>query len=439
MRDDDLMVWSPFVRVALGFAIAAGFGLGGLLFAASALHLPLGAWWSATAQAHGHVQLFGWIGLPVCGIGWHFLPRLRGAPHPNPRRTALALGLLATGILTRVLVQPTLAAVEPTPTTLRSSLLFLLLCSGLLELGGASLVLVGIVGLPRQGPPLAGRSGFRAIWPLVLVGFVACWLALATNLVGLVQIAVSGATLVAAPFDRVTIDLALYGFLLPMTIAMSARLFPLYFQTAPPAPNVLRAGLIVGGLGLAARVAGDVGDSPMLAGLGRVLQAGGIGLFIVGLGIFAGRRPLPRRQGHPLADPIQLHALTAYAWLLFTAILLGWGGLAALVPQLPPPPDGERHALGVGFFTVLILGVGARLLPGFARRPLRHAGLCWLTLVLGNGAALLRVGPLLLPTLLPAAWASATLASAGIAGMLGLGLFAWNLAGVAPDRGKAPA
>src|SRR3954452_215743 len=186
MRDADLAVWSPFVRAALGFAIVAGFGLGGLLFAASALQLPVQGWWPATAQAHGHLQLFGWVGLPVCGISWHFLPRLRGAPHADPRRATLALGLLAAGLFARALLQPALAAGGLGPSAPRAFLLVLLVGSGLLELAGASLVLGGIAALPRQGPPLGGRQAFQAIWPLVLVSFVACWLALAINLAGMI-------------------------------------------------------------------------------------------------------------------------------------------------------------------------------------------------------------------------------------------------------------
>jgi len=73
-------VWPPFVWASLGLAITAGFGLGAALFAAQALQAPIGLWWPAAAQAHGHTQLFGWIGLMVLGVGFHVLPRLRGAP-----------------------------------------------------------------------------------------------------------------------------------------------------------------------------------------------------------------------------------------------------------------------------------------------------------------------------------------------------------------------
>ena len=47
-------VWRPFVRASLAVAVVGGFGLGGALFAALAFGWPLGPWWPAAAQAHGH-------------------------------------------------------------------------------------------------------------------------------------------------------------------------------------------------------------------------------------------------------------------------------------------------------------------------------------------------------------------------------------------------
>jgi uncharacterized protein involved in response to NO len=433
MADNGRAIWVPYMRLAVGLALSAGFGFGALLFAAGALGLPIGAWWAATAQAHGHSQLFGWVGLPVCGIGWQFLPRLRGAPHADPRRTMLALGLLALGLLGRIVAQPALAAGVATATVWR----LLLIGSGVLELLGATLVLAAVARLPRQGPPLATRDGFRAIWPLVLTAFCSCWLALALNLAGLVGLVRSGATLIAAPLDRATIDLTFYGFLLPMAVAMSARLFPLYFRTPPVDPRALRVGLALAGAGLALRLGGDIGQHPTVAGLGRLLQAGGLALFVLALGIFARRRPSPRAVRRLSAEPTHLHALTAYAWFLVGTALVSWQGLALLAPGLPAPPDGERHALGAGYLTVLIIGIGARLLPGLARRPMHHEGFCWATLVLANGAALLRVGFPLLPGGTPAPLASVALAAAGLCGMAAVGLFAFNLADGARSAGVA--
>jgi uncharacterized protein involved in response to NO len=94
-QDND--IWPPFVRTAVGLALTPGFGLGGMLFAAPALGLPVGAWWPAAAQVHAHVQLFGWAGLMVLGVAFHFLPRLRGRPLAHRERAPAVLWLLAGG------------------------------------------------------------------------------------------------------------------------------------------------------------------------------------------------------------------------------------------------------------------------------------------------------------------------------------------------------
>ncbi len=75
---DQRHVHEPFVFAALAFALTAGFGYAAIIVATLALKFPLGAWWIALMQAHGHAQLFGWTGLFVIGVGLFFLPRLRG-------------------------------------------------------------------------------------------------------------------------------------------------------------------------------------------------------------------------------------------------------------------------------------------------------------------------------------------------------------------------
>src|ERR671933_2296764 len=98
-------VTPPFVWAATALAVVAGFGLGGALFAALLGPRP-GLWWPAAAQAHGHVQLFGWAGLMVLGVGLHFLPRLRGAALAAPWLTRWVLALVAGGLVVRLVAQP---------------------------------------------------------------------------------------------------------------------------------------------------------------------------------------------------------------------------------------------------------------------------------------------------------------------------------------------
>jgi uncharacterized protein involved in response to NO len=309
-----------------------------------------------------------------------------------------------------------------------------------LELVGATLALGLLARTMRAVSVGRPAAELRAVLPFFVAAFAAFWLALGANLVGLVGAASAGSALVPQTVDRLTIQLAFHGFLVPISVAMSARTFPLYLRTPPPRSGPLRFGLALLLAGLALRIAGEAGSAPAIGGLGQLAQAAALGTFVLALGVFAPRRPLPRRPVRPLADPIQLHALTAYLWLLVAAGLLARSGLAAVgaTGADAVPSDAEWHALGAGFVTLLILGVGAHLLPGFARRPLRSPELIWLTLVLGNAAALLRLGPVLLASRLPAALGSHLLAAAGLAGLLAVAAFGVNVTGAGVPQSLHP-
>jgi uncharacterized protein involved in response to NO len=425
-------IWSTFVRAALALGIVGGFGLGGLLFAAIALRLPLGAWWTAAAQAHGQVQSLGWAGLTVIGVALHFLPRLRGAAPSRPVLALPALALLVAGLLLRLICQPLLA--DPPAAWLRPAVRLGLGCAGLFGLVGATLSLAGLARALANGPPLRRREGFRQVAPFLLVTFGCYWAANALTGAGLVATAWRGTGLLDAPLERASTLLALYGFLWPICIAMSARLLPLHVRTALPHHAALRASLACAIVGLALRL-GTAFGATTLDGFGQLLLAASLVLAIAGLRVFAPRRPLPRPTPPIVTEPIQVAVLSAYGWLALTALLLGLNGLATL--GLPvPAPAGETHAFGAGFVTILILGVGAALFPGFARRPLRSPRLLWAILLAANLAALARVLPPWLGSILPPRLASAALAVAGLCGVLALLFFAANLAGPRPPATK---
>jgi uncharacterized protein involved in response to NO len=129
--------------------------------------------------------------------------------------------------------------------------------------------------------------------------------------------------------------------------------------------------------------------------------------------------------------------LSAYLWLLVVIALLVLGGLEALgVAGIAVDPDAERHALGAGFVTLLILGVGAFLLPGMTGRRRLSWGLLWTTGACANVAAVLRVAPVALPGLLPGASAAGAVAASGLLGLVALVLFGIN---VVIGRAPAPA
>ncbi|HEX7103681.1 MAG TPA: NnrS family protein, partial [Nitrolancea sp.] len=210
--------------------------------------------------------------------------------------------------------------------------------------------------------------------------------------------------------------------------AMSARLFPLYATTQLPYVHLLSFGAAALVIGLFVRLIGNLAHIDALSGCGQIAQAAGIGAAIIALRVFERRRTLPRRQVRIRTDPLQLHLISAYAWLGLAGVLLWFNGLNRLGLELwHPGMDAERHALGAGFVTLLIFGVGSEMLPGFAQQALRRPQLRWATLALGNLAALLRIAPLLFPGSLSTQGNAAVMSSAGLLGALAIGLFLVNI------------
>lgn len=429
-----------FIWWAIALALTAGFGQGMAMFLHLAAGQPSGLWWVAAAQAHGHIQIFGWGGMFALGVALYFMPRLRGCPAPSPQAIRIAAWLVGSGLLLRAVGGPATtvadgAAWEPLARVA-------LALSGLVELAGVALALGALVAAARRGPPLASRAGLVAVLPFTLAFALSFVAALALNAWG-VALAARGTGLVDGRISWLVVQLGLVGMLVSICAAVSARTFPLYLRLRVPPPRELYAlaGLFLAGLGL--RLAGGLAPEPDggPATLGSLL----LGLAFVGLVLCLdvplqrSRRELPGQTELFVPEYIASAWLIrgAYAWLGVAGLLLVADALGGWGFGWRPPQDAERHAIGAGLVTLLILGMAVRLLPGFTGRRLASVQLVWATVWLGNAAALLRVVPLFLPS------SRVTLALLGLSGLLGLAAvacLALNLRNTLRDPvGPAPA
>jgi uncharacterized protein involved in response to NO len=410
----------------VAFALVVGFGLGGALFLLPRTDEPAGGWFVAAGRVHGHIQLIGWAGLMVLGVALYFLPRLRGRGLAHPEHARTTLVLLVAGLLLRVLTEPALAA-DPTGRwsfAVRPGLI----ASGLLELAGVSLALALLVLTLRGDPPAMQRDGLRQMLFVLAVAFASFWLASLTNLLYVWSEATGNPAATTTTFDRVAVLLAMYGFLVTISVGMGVRVFPLHFGAQHPDLRLVRFGLAMLVAGLVARVCGVAAGRQELAAAGILILAVALVLLVVGLRIFAPRRRIPGQRKAWYADPAQLCGLTAFVWLVMDAGLLAVLAAATLIgASTGALMDAERHLVGAGFITLLIFGEGANLLPGFARCPLRTEWLVWITLGLGNCAVLLRVGPLILAGALQGSAPEWVLGAAGVVDLLAVGAFAANV------------
>jgi uncharacterized protein involved in response to NO len=434
---------APALRSALIVGVAGGFTLATVLTLTAALHAPQGLWWRALVQTHGFLQLYGWAGLFALGVGAYVLPRLRGAPLALSGALGWVLGLHLASLVLRFACQP-LAALTPSGLPRAG-----LVVSGVLEVGAVGLIYACVLLTLRHGPPLAARPAFVKLLPLLGVALLSFGGAAVVNLINMARLAQSSSGIVAEPGDTLNVTLGLFGFLVPIALAMSAQMLPTYagLMSFPQKLLWTLTGLYASGLlfYLLGMVAGPFGQAwgALATGLGWV--ALGVALLIffsycVALMRRRGQMPgrLARRSPTPnqMRRTYRLHVLTqeqkfgpfvaliasAYLWGALAALLLLVDGAALLVSGvIVVPLDAIRHSLALGFITLLICGIAPRMLTGFSGASIRSARLVTATLWLGNAAVILRLSAYWLP---PLAGDGAAFQAAlfGASGPLGLAL-----------------
>lgn len=440
---------------SLAVALTVGFGYAAVLAVLIGFQLPMGPWWVAMLQAHGHAQLLGWIGLFIIGVSLYFLPRLAGTPLRHPRLSAWILSLLVTGIFLRAVSQPLLAAglEEPIHTVLRWTLGI----SALLETTGVFCYLFLLVGTLRSAVP--NRPALRTVRIFLAIA-VAGWGLYSPLAAALaIQAGFGDSPLLHIAWNRFGIELFTAFAILPTAMAFSVRTFPLYLRLPAVRWPVGRFGqvyllaLILIHVPVLAQLTGVSFASSLshLSPIGKILRGGILLLFIWKLDILFRRYPpwTVHRIGEPGPDrrptrpglpdygefgQFELLLYTAYVFLALAATVeLVDGALVLFHVVSPFDPDALRHTHLAGFITLLLLGMAPRMVPGFLhKRKVAFPGLVVATFLLATAAALCRIAPLLLAEILHRVPGGLTVSMtafgfSGVLGWLAAAVLSYNL------------
>ncbi|HKT39669.1 MAG TPA: hypothetical protein VJR48_14935, partial [Ktedonobacterales bacterium] len=416
-RQELFSLVAPMLGAALLIGASGGFVLATVLTLTRAFHVPTGAWWVALAQAHGHLQLYGWAGLFILGVAFHFLPRLRGAGLAYPNQIPKLLQMLVAGIVLRGIGQPLFAATGQGISKIA------MVASGAVEAFAFLGFLAILIATAMQGPKLSTRPQLQKTMPFLVGIFASLGLAAIINMfnVSLASV-VAVAGVVPASDDAINVTLGLLGFLVPMALTMSAQTLPMY-AGLEPFPRKLFWPLAIGYFGgLALALVGIGSGVGWLEGLGTFLVGAVLLIFVsLFMRLMRARGKLPQRVAKLAPEPeaaehhyrrqissdrsaygpfVALVA-SAYTWAIVGGALLVIDGIAgALDLGAPFSLDAARHSLAIGFIALLICGIAPRMVPGFSGGHILSAKLVTATLWLGNSAAILRVGSLLIAPLL---------------------------------------
>lgn len=357
-------------------------GFTNLLFISA--HHGLAGLSPAWIQAHGHSQVFGWIGSFVLGIGFYSQPRTRANSGALP---PICWGLWAAGLTLHWLAGAYLWWWR-----------IILPVSGLLELIAITLFIYAARQHKLAGSPAASRTRAK-IEPwmqAVLTSNAALFLAVVLSFAMSVRLAVEGAD-PALPhgFDQRYLVLLGWGFLAPLVWGFSARWLPTFLGVGAVRGGLLQIAVAMDVLGVAAGMAGKVLAAALPLSAAAVLAA-------LAVRVFAKPERPAKTIGLHHSFPIFLRV--AYAWSILASLLGIWAAVGDVHGGIW---GGSRHALTVGFAAMMVMTVGPRILPHFAGvRGIRSRGLMFATLLLLLAGCTLRVGmePLAYEGLWRGAW-----------------------------------
>jgi uncharacterized protein involved in response to NO len=359
----------------------------------------------AWLQAHGHAQVFGWIGSFIFGIGFYSIPKLRGTAKPSFGAPWACWVMWTTGV-----------ALRWAANVYRWQWRLLLPVSAVLELA-AFLIFFGA--LSQHRPEASGKPRLEPwIW-IVTSGGIGLLLALTVNLGGSIYVSLRGVS-PAFPhlFDQRYLALMAWGFLVPFVWGFSAKWMSVFLGLKP-----VRYRLLFGALGANATgiLLTFLGRTPLATGL-FVL---GVALAIVGLRMFEASRQAPKTRSVHASFPVFIRM--AYGWLLVAALL---GAAAVRWDNSGGIWGASRHALTVGFIAVMVFCVGQRILPAFAgMRLLWSTRLMFAGLALLTAGCLLRVSCEILAYQEYATWAWSVLPVSALLELAGVTAFAVNIFG----------
>ena len=356
-----------YITTGLIFMLLPGTFLGVWnLFAISSRRAPdsISAAW---VQAHGHAQIFGWIGTFILGIGFYSIPKLR-------RLNGFALPAAWTSwvLWTSGVTLRWLAGVYQWHWRV------LLPLSAALELAAFLIFFRSVSGHRLEG---AGKKKLDAWVLVVIAGALGLMLALLANLGAALFLALRGAAPeLSAEIDQRILALQTWGFLAPFVWGFSARWLPVFLGLRPVRARALLAAVAVNSAGVLASLAGRTAAS-------AILLAAGILTAVCALRLLEAPERPAKAEGVHASYPIFVRM--AYVWAAIAAGLGIWSAFAANSHGIS---GASRHALTVGFLATMVFAVGQRVLPAFSgMRLLFSRNLMFAGLLLLAGGCLLRV------------------------------------------------
>jgi hypothetical protein len=392
-----------YISTGLLFMLLPGTFLGVWNLLAISSHHAAGSASPSWIQAHGHAQIFGWIGTFILGIGFYSIPKLR-------RLNSFALSavwsswvLWTIGVTLRWLT-----------SVYQWEWRAFLPLSAILELAAFAIFFRTVSG---HRPQESGKTKLEVWVFVVIAGSVGLLLTLLVNFGVTLFLAVRGTSAeIPADFDQRFLVLQTWGFLVPFVWGFSAKWLPVFLGVRPVRGRFLLLAVALNAAGVLVAFAGSMMAASMLLIIGLITAVYSLRLL---------ETPAHPAKVKGVHTSFPVFVRLAYVWALVAASLGIW---AASVQNPRGIWGASRHALTVGFLAMMVFAIGQRVLPAFSgMRVLFSTKLMFVAALLLAVGCLLRVSSEILAyqglTLSAWSWLSVS----AITEMTAVTLFAANL------------
>lgn len=332
-------------------------------------------------NAHGHAQIYGWVGLFIMGFGYRMFPVLWRTTLVAPQLAIVALSLMLFGIVMR-----TAGMTIPGDDTA----LLAAMAGGAAEILAVSLFAIqSVLTFRRSGMALAPWSAFvfGGLFFLLAQGVFDVWHTYMTMTATTSEALIWQVATYQAPLR----DLQIHGLALFMVLGVSMRLLPGLFGMAEvPAKTGWRA--------LALLLSAVVSESIIFIAYRWTANHALAALLLLpwlalagGCGMIAWRWIRHRPES---TDRSAKFVHTAYIWLAISLVMLLAMPIYQVISDIKFSHayyGSIRHAITVGFVSMMIVGMSSKVVPMLRGISPDRLPRLWTPFILLNLGCFLRV------------------------------------------------
>jgi uncharacterized protein involved in response to NO len=331
-----------YLGTGLLFTLLPGTFLGVWNLLAISIHRAADSVSATWIQAHGHAQIFGWIGTFILGIGFYSIPKLRRLNSFALSAVWSSWALWTMGVTLRWLT-----------SVYQWQWRTLLPLSAALELAA---FVIFFRTVSRHRPQDSDKRKLGEWIFVVIAGSVGLLLALLVNFGITLILAMRGASPeIPAEFDQRFLVVQTWGFLVPFVWGFSAKWLPVLLGLRSVRGRVLLLAVAVNSAGVL------LGFADWMKAASLVLVVG-LATAVYALRLFEPVVRPAKVKGVHTSFPVFVRL--AYIWALVAGTLgIIW---AASVENSHGIWGASRHALTVGFLATMVFAIGQRVLPAFS-------------------------------------------------------------------------